>query len=65
MEKAEKAKEGKLGVEQELRKWRAEHEKRRKASDASQVSSVKASNSPAMRKAENRRALARKEQRML
>ncbi|KAK9109190.1 hypothetical protein Sjap_017250 [Stephania japonica] len=29
--KAEKAKEGKLGVEQELRKWRAEHELRRKA----------------------------------
>ncbi|XP_077213034.1 protein WEAK CHLOROPLAST MOVEMENT UNDER BLUE LIGHT 1-like [Tasmannia lanceolata] len=34
MEKAEKAKQGKLGVEQELRKWRAEHEQRRKASDA-------------------------------
>lgn len=33
MEKAEKAKEGKLGVEQELRKWRAEHEQRRKAGD--------------------------------
>nr|KYP50903.1 hypothetical protein KK1_027258 [Cajanus cajan] len=31
MEKAEKAREGKLGVEQELRKWRAEHEQRRKA----------------------------------
>ncbi|KAL2944276.1 Protein WEAK CHLOROPLAST MOVEMENT UNDER BLUE LIGHT 1 [Bienertia sinuspersici] len=30
-EKAEKAKEGKLGVEQELRKWRAENEQRRKA----------------------------------
>ncbi|XP_057539229.1 protein WEAK CHLOROPLAST MOVEMENT UNDER BLUE LIGHT 1-like isoform X2 [Amaranthus tricolor] len=30
-EKADKAKEGKLGVEQELRKWRAEHEQRRKA----------------------------------
>ncbi|XP_010469999.1 PREDICTED: protein WEAK CHLOROPLAST MOVEMENT UNDER BLUE LIGHT 1-like [Camelina sativa] len=30
-EKAEKAKEGKLGVEQELRKWRAEHEQKRKA----------------------------------
>ena len=29
-EKAEKAKEGKLGVEQELRKWRAEHEQKRK-----------------------------------
>ncbi|KAJ7958150.1 protein WEAK CHLOROPLAST MOVEMENT UNDER BLUE LIGHT 1-like [Quillaja saponaria] len=35
MEKAEKAKEGKLGVEQELRKWRAEHEQRRKAGDQS------------------------------
>ncbi|KAL5992798.1 hypothetical protein ACLOJK_013717 [Asimina triloba] len=34
MEKAERAKEGKLGVEQELRKWRAEHERRRKAGDA-------------------------------
>ncbi|CAL0305818.1 unnamed protein product [Lupinus luteus] len=30
MDKAEKAKEGKLGVEQELRKWRAETEQRRK-----------------------------------
>ncbi|PIA56449.1 hypothetical protein AQUCO_00700645v1 [Aquilegia coerulea] len=34
MEKAEKAKEGKLGIEQELRKWRAEHEQLRKAGDA-------------------------------
>lgn len=34
LEKAEKAKEGKLGVEQELRKWRAEHEQRRKAADS-------------------------------
>lgn len=33
MEKAEKAKEGKLGVEQELRKWRAENEQRRKSGD--------------------------------
>ncbi|KAL6511590.1 hypothetical protein OROGR_021187 [Orobanche gracilis] len=31
LQKAEKAKEGKLGVEQELRKWRAEHEQRRKS----------------------------------
>lgn len=38
-EKAEKAKEGKLGVEQELRKWRAEHEQRRKTSDAAQSGS--------------------------
>ncbi|XP_008806185.1 protein WEAK CHLOROPLAST MOVEMENT UNDER BLUE LIGHT 1-like [Phoenix dactylifera] len=36
VEKAEKAKEGKLGVEQELRKWRADHELQRKASDAAQ-----------------------------
>ncbi|KAF9599941.1 hypothetical protein IFM89_001976 [Coptis chinensis] len=33
LEKAEKAKEGKLSVEQELRKWRAEHEQRRKSGD--------------------------------
>ncbi|XP_039032999.1 protein WEAK CHLOROPLAST MOVEMENT UNDER BLUE LIGHT 1-like isoform X2 [Hibiscus syriacus] len=32
-EKAEKAKEGKLGMEQELRRWRAEHEQRRKATE--------------------------------
>ncbi|KAK8585032.1 hypothetical protein V6N13_138973 [Hibiscus sabdariffa] len=32
-EKAEKAKEGKLGIEQELRRWRAEHEQRRKATE--------------------------------
>ncbi|RDX83627.1 Protein WEAK CHLOROPLAST MOVEMENT UNDER BLUE LIGHT 1, partial [Mucuna pruriens] len=36
MEKAEKAKEGKLGVEQELRKWRAEGEQRRKAGESGQ-----------------------------
>ncbi|XP_042478867.1 protein WEAK CHLOROPLAST MOVEMENT UNDER BLUE LIGHT 1-like [Macadamia integrifolia] len=35
-EKAEKAKEGKLGVEQELRKWRADHEQLRKAGDTGQ-----------------------------
>lgn len=33
LEKAEKAKEGKLGVEQELRKWRSEHEQLRKAAE--------------------------------
>ncbi|KAH9616418.1 hypothetical protein KSS87_013313 [Heliosperma pusillum] len=33
MEKAEKADEGKLGVEQELRKWRAENGQRRKAGE--------------------------------
>ncbi|WOL02792.1 protein WEAK CHLOROPLAST MOVEMENT UNDER BLUE LIGHT 1 isoform X1 [Canna indica] len=32
-EKAEKAKEGKLGAEQELRKWRAENEQRRRANN--------------------------------
>ncbi|KAI4321518.1 hypothetical protein MLD38_034888 [Melastoma candidum] len=36
-EKAEEAKEGKLGAEDELRKWRAEHERRRKASESSQT----------------------------
>ncbi|XWS25620.1 hypothetical protein CRYUN_Cryun27aG0083500 [Craigia yunnanensis] len=35
MVKAEKAQEEKLGVEQELRKWRAEHEQRRKATELS------------------------------
>ncbi|MED6192766.1 Protein WEAK CHLOROPLAST MOVEMENT UNDER BLUE LIGHT 1 [Stylosanthes scabra] len=34
MERAEKAKEGKLSAEQQLRKWRAESEQRRKASEA-------------------------------
>ncbi|OMO78938.1 hypothetical protein CCACVL1_13997 [Corchorus capsularis] len=34
MDKAEKAKEGKLGVEQELRNWRSEHEQKRKATDS-------------------------------
>lgn len=38
MEKAEKAQEGKLAVEQELRKWRAEHEQRRKAGELGQAS---------------------------
>lgn len=36
LQKAEKAKEGKLGVEQELRKWRAENEQRRKAAEPTQ-----------------------------
>ncbi|KAI4316708.1 hypothetical protein L6164_024663 [Bauhinia variegata] len=36
MDKAEKAKEGKLGVEQDLRKWRAEHEQKRKAGESGQ-----------------------------
>ncbi|XP_010547845.1 PREDICTED: protein WEAK CHLOROPLAST MOVEMENT UNDER BLUE LIGHT 1-like [Tarenaya hassleriana] len=34
VEKSEKAKEGKLGVEQELRKWRAANEQRRKAGES-------------------------------
>lgn len=34
LERAEKANEGKLGAEQELRKWRAEHVQRRKAHEA-------------------------------
>lgn len=38
VEKAEKAQEGKLGIEQELRKWRAEHEQRRKAGELGQPS---------------------------
>ncbi|KDP38341.1 hypothetical protein JCGZ_04266 [Jatropha curcas] len=33
LDKAEKAKEGKLGVEQELRRWRAEHELKRKSGE--------------------------------
>ncbi|KAI5393153.1 hypothetical protein KIW84_060331 [Lathyrus oleraceus] len=36
MDKAEKAREGKLGAEQELRKWRAEHGQRRKAGEIGQ-----------------------------
>ncbi|KAL4273545.1 hypothetical protein GQ457_13G008880 [Hibiscus cannabinus] len=35
LEKAQKAKEGKLGVEQELRQWRAEHEQPPKATESS------------------------------
>ncbi|KAM0952612.1 putative WEB family protein [Dioscorea sansibarensis] len=47
IEEAEKAQEGKLSVEQELRTWRAEHEQRRKASDASFLSqSVEESGGP-------------------
>lgn len=36
MEMAEKAKEGKLNAEQELRRWRAEHEQQRKATESGQ-----------------------------
>ncbi|XP_051139229.1 protein WEAK CHLOROPLAST MOVEMENT UNDER BLUE LIGHT 1-like isoform X2 [Andrographis paniculata] len=34
LQKSEKAKEGKLSIEQELRKWRADHEQRRKAGES-------------------------------
>jgi chromosome segregation ATPase len=33
MDQAERASEGKLGIEQELRKWRAEHEQKRKSGE--------------------------------
>ncbi|KAA8528542.1 hypothetical protein F0562_035897 [Nyssa sinensis] len=46
MQKAEKAKEGKLGVEQELRKWRAENEQRRKAGESVQGAAVNPIKSP-------------------
>lgn len=46
LEKAEKAKEGKLGVEQELRKWRAENEKRRKAGES--IPKVNSDSTPAL-----------------
>ncbi|KAL6504374.1 hypothetical protein OROGR_026297 [Orobanche gracilis] len=42
-QKAEQATKGKLAVEQELRKWRAEHEQRRKAVDQSVPSPVNTS----------------------
>ncbi|XP_020591305.1 protein WEAK CHLOROPLAST MOVEMENT UNDER BLUE LIGHT 1 [Phalaenopsis equestris] len=47
MEKADKANEGKLGVEQELRKWRAEHEQQRKASDGGGHGASNPSRTPA------------------
>ncbi|XP_051124441.1 protein WEAK CHLOROPLAST MOVEMENT UNDER BLUE LIGHT 1-like isoform X2 [Andrographis paniculata] len=42
LHKSEKADEGKLGAEQELRKWRAENEERRKAGDS--IATSKTSN---------------------
>ncbi|OAY66675.1 Protein WEAK CHLOROPLAST MOVEMENT UNDER BLUE LIGHT 1 [Ananas comosus] len=45
MERAERAQEGKLGVEQELRKWRAENEQRRRAGNAAKAA-VNPSRSP-------------------
>ncbi|PIN25262.1 hypothetical protein CDL12_01998 [Handroanthus impetiginosus] len=45
LQKAEQAKEGKLAVEQELRKWRAENEQRRKAVE-SVPTPLNISNSP-------------------
>ncbi|CAI0375148.1 unnamed protein product [Linum tenue] len=44
MDKAEKAKEGKLGAEQELRKWRSDHEQRRKAGESAAAPGVPNSN---------------------
>ncbi|CAL1385608.1 unnamed protein product [Linum trigynum] len=44
MDKAEKAKQGKLGAEQELRKWRSEHEQRRKAGESTATPGVPNSN---------------------
>ncbi|KAL8058805.1 hypothetical protein ABFX02_03G045200 [Erythranthe guttata] len=38
LRKSEKAQEGKLGVEQELRNWRSEHEQRRKALESNNIS---------------------------
>lgn len=46
LEKAEKAKEGKLGVEHELRKWRAEHEQQRRKANASGPLVVNPTKSP-------------------
>ncbi|XXG86654.1 hypothetical protein AAC387_Pa11g1507 [Persea americana] len=46
IEKAERAKEGKLGIEQELRKWREEHEQRRKATDLSPLAGNPVRSSP-------------------
>ncbi|KAK6115904.1 hypothetical protein DH2020_008173 [Rehmannia glutinosa] len=46
VQKAEQAKEGKLAVEQELRKWRAENEQRRKAVDQSVPPPVNTSKNP-------------------
>lgn len=45
-EMAERAKEGKLGIEQELRKWREEHEQRRKATDLSPLAANPVKSSP-------------------
>ncbi|KAE9586193.1 hypothetical protein Lal_00009776 [Lupinus albus] len=54
MDKAEKAREGKLGVEQELRKWRSEHEKRRKVDELSQgIENPKASLHDGSKEAKN------------
>lgn len=54
LDKAEKAKEGKLGVEQELRKWRAEHERRRKAGESVPAPAVVNPNKSPMRSFEER-----------
>lgn len=54
LDKAEKAKEGKLGVEQELRKWRAEHERRRKAGESVPAPAVVNPNKSPMQSFEER-----------
>ncbi|KAK4274694.1 hypothetical protein QN277_017882 [Acacia crassicarpa] len=53
MDTAEKATEGKLALEQELRKWRAEHEQRRKAGE-SDKGEVNQSQSPTVSSDGNR-----------
>lgn len=45
-DKAERSKEGKLGVEQELRQWRAEHEQRRKAGDGGGYTAINPPKTP-------------------
>ncbi|XP_030460525.1 protein WEAK CHLOROPLAST MOVEMENT UNDER BLUE LIGHT 1-like [Syzygium oleosum] len=53
MDKAEKAQEGKLSIEQELRKWRAEHENRRKGSEPNQGVSTTINGFEEMRESRN------------
>lgn len=53
MDKAEKAQEGKLSIEQELRKWRAEHENRRKGSEPNQGLSTTMNGFEEMRESSN------------
>ncbi|XP_010061760.2 protein WEAK CHLOROPLAST MOVEMENT UNDER BLUE LIGHT 1 [Eucalyptus grandis] len=53
MDKAEKAQEGKLSIEQELRKWRGEHENRRKGSEPNQGLSTTMNGFEEMRESSN------------